>query len=381
MAGFETVCWVGVGLGFIHAGVACCCFDAWGRRQAPKEVSDADPAISFLRPLKPGVPGLREKLETMLRAMRVGDEVVFGVDVDSAEAVLGEELRVAFPEREIVVVECRAGVARNPKISKLVQMESRARHEHWLLADAEAVLDAEFVEGFRREWRASGVAALTAGYRMGGARTWPQRLDAAAVLLTLWPGLGVLWAWGPLRITLGACTVLRRGDLAAVGGWVGFGDELAEDNRLGAALAGAGRRIGLSRHAVTLDCDPLGWREWWRHQRRVAITYRAGNPLGFAGSLVTYGEFWSVLLIAAGGKGAGSLALVACWALRTALARRMSRRLDFPIPALPAITLVATFAAIACWGASWLGRSVWWGGRRWRITFRGKIRATEEKAG
>lgn len=317
--------------------------------------------------------------------------MVFGVDEGSAEETLAEGLRVAMPERDIVVVACRPGGALNMKISKLVQMAPQVRHEHWLLADAEAVLDADFVENFRREWRATGVDALTAGYRIRGARTWPQRLDAAAGLLTLWPGLGVLWAWGKrpvagelprgVRIILGACTGLRRADLAAVGGWEALGDELAEDNRLGAALAGAGRRIGLSRRVVTLGADPLGWREWWRHQRRVAVTYRAANPLGFAGSLVTYGEFWSVLLIASGAGGPGGASLVACWAVRTALAVRMSRRLRFPIAALPAVTLVATFAAMVCWWASWLERSVWWGGRRWRVTFRGKIRAPAEKEG
>ena len=381
MGGFEVVCWLGVGLGFVHAAVAHGCFEAWARRAAPAEATKDGPAISFLRPLKAGVPGLREKLETMLRAMRVGDQVVFGVDVDSAEATLCEELRGAFPEREIVVVGCRAGAARNPKISKLVQMEPQARHEHWLLADAEAVLKAEFLEGFRREWQASGVGALTAGYRMRGARTWPERLDAAAALLTLWPGLGVLWAWGPLRITLGACTGLRRRDLENVGGWAAFGGELAEDNRLGAALAGAGVRIGLSRAVVTLDGDPLGWRDWWRHQRRVAVTYRAGNPLGFAGSIVTHGEFWSVLLVASGAKVAGWVTFAAFWAVRTGLAARMSRRLDFPIRSFPGVVLLATAAAHFCWWASWFTRSVWWSGRRWRVTFRGKLGSKGEKEG
>ena len=369
MSGLPAILWTGVGLSFLYAVAAHWCFERWGR-ECGGGVSDA--TVSFLRPLKGGVPELWEKLVLSARAMAAGDQIVLGVDAGGAEAALGERLRAAFPERDIVVVECAPGVALNPKISKLAQMSPHARHEHWVIADSEALLEAKFVAGFRAEWMASGADALTAGYRVCGARSWPQRLDAAAVLLTLWPGLAVLRACGPLKITLGACTGLRRGDLAGIGGWEMFGGELAEDNRLGAALAATGRTIRLSAHVVALECDGLGWRDWWRHQRRVAVTYRAGNPLGFAGSIVTHGELWCVLLGVAGVRGGWAMLAVA-WALRAALAARMARRLDFSIPTLPPVVLLASLAASAAWLASWCARSVWWGGKWRRVTFRGRF--------
>ena len=383
------------------------------------------PPLTFLRPLKRGVPALREKLESLVLATGAQDQIVIGVDDGSEEAVLADEVRARFPERDIVVVACAskerghpapdppiaqsailpgpcaekfalrgvwsgagrprslialraAGAALNPKISKLVQMEAHARHEHWLLSDSEAMLDAEFLAAFRDEWAASGADVLTAGYRFRNLRTWPQRLDAAAVLLTLWPGLAMVRRHGTVRFTLGACTALRRSDVAAVGGWKAFGADLAEDNRLGAALAAAGKTIRLSAHVATLDSDPLSWRGYWRHQRRVAVTYRASNPAGFAGMIFTQTWPWCALIAVIGpADGLGPRAalglLIFILALRAQFAWETARVLDFRVPWLPLLVPIATLVESVCWFASWGSRSVWWGGRKRRVSFRGGL--------
>lgn len=339
------------------------------------------PPVTFLRPLKRGVPELREKLESLVLATGERDQIVIGVDAGSDEAALAGEVRARFPGRDIVVVPCAlraAGAALNPKISKLVQMEAHARHEHWLLSDSEAMLDAEFLAAFRGEWAASGADVLTAGYRFRNLRTWPQRLDAAAVLLTLWPGLAMVRQRGTVRFTLGACTAMRRSDVAAVGGWKAFGADLAEDNRLGAALAAAGKTIRLSAHVATLDSDPLSWRGYWRHQRRVAVTYRASNPAGFAGMIFTQIWPWCALLAVicpADGFGfwnaSGFLTLMLV--IRAVAAHETARALDFRVPWLPLLVPIATLVESVCWFASWGSRSVWWGGRKRRVSFRGGL--------
>jgi ceramide glucosyltransferase len=361
-----------------YCAVAWGCFEKWMReesdartRSSPRRSAPNHPAITFFRPLKAGVPRMREKLELHLRAMNAGDQVIFGVDAGSPEMALGEELRGAFPDRDVAVVVCAPGAARNPKISKLKQMTLVARHEHWLVADSEALLDAEFLAAFRGDWAGSGADVLTAAYRIAGLDTWPERLDAAAVLLTLWPGLAVL-RLGKIRLTLGACTALRGPDMAAIGGWQAFGDDLAEDNRIGAALARAGRTIRLSTAVVTLESDSLGWGTWWRHQRRVAVTYRVGNPPGFAASIITHGELWALALLAIEWQ-SGIVVFVSVWAVRAALTARMARRIPFPLPSSPLALLVASLTSSACWLASWATHEVWWGSRRWRVSFRGKL--------
>src|SRR5690606_35881685 len=49
-----------------------------------------------------------------------------------------------------------------------------------------------------------------------------------------------------------------------------------------------------------LDCDPMGWNGWLRHQHRVAVTYRHCNPAGVLGMGITFGMLWSLPLIGSG---------------------------------------------------------------------------------
>ena len=184
---------------------------------------------------------MEEKLAELARAMRTGDRLVLGVNEGSPDAAIAESVRAEFPQRDIVVVPCRADAALNPKISKLLQMESAVNCEHLILSDSEARIDQAWLDAFRREWTAIGADVMTCGYRFAGAGSWTQMLDAAPTLFSLWPGLLFVRRFGRINFTLGACTGLRRSDLASVGGWSAFSNELAEDNRLGAALAMAGK--------------------------------------------------------------------------------------------------------------------------------------------
>ncbi len=276
------------------------------------------------------------------------------------------DVRHAFPDRDITVVRCAPGAAVNPKISRLVQMEAVARHAAWLLSDSEIIFDPEFLNAFRREWQADGATALTAAYRFVNLDSGPQSCDALAVLLGLWPGLAIVRRFGRVEFTLGACTVVRRDALAAVGGWRALGDTLAEDHRLGAALAKAGGTIRLSRQIATLDSDAMSWRDYWRHQRRVAVTYRAANPAGFAGMVLTQGIAWCIAMWFVWPPSAFVyLALfVAVW-VRVGRERGMAKVLQFRFLSrwfwigLP----VASAVEAVCWVLSWFSSRVWWSGR------------------
>ena len=345
----------------------------WMSESVAEGVIPPEP-ITFFRPLKRGVPRLREKLEMLVQSSLVEDQVLFGVDPGSEEETICEEVRRAFPERDVAVVRCEPGRAVNPKISKLVQMAPLARHASWLLSDSEMILSPEFLGTLRAEWQAEKVAALTTAYRFVNSQSWPQRCDALGVLLGLWPGISLVRRYGQVSFTLGACTLFQREVLQAIGGWSAFGNELAEDQRLGEALVRSGQPIRLSRQVATLDCDPLSWRDYWRHQRRVAVTYRAANPAGFAGVLLTFGPVWSLacLLAISTTPWILSAAIVAI-VLRGWMVWRAARLLRFSVPALPVVLGIASVVEATCWLLSWFTRRVWWSGRWWRVGLRGTL--------
>jgi ceramide glucosyltransferase len=330
------------------------------------------PPVTLLRPLKAGVPALSDKLDRLVGAMRPGDQLVLGASEGSEELALCEALVRDFSDLEIVAVPCREGAAVNPKISKLVQMDSAVRHERWILSDSETLVDRLWLDTLRGEWETSGADVLTTAYRFVGARTWPQRCDAAATLLSLWPGLALVRRWGRIDFTLGACTALRRTDLAAVGGWKAFGDFLAEDRQLGAALAAAGRRIRLATAVASLDIDdPLTAGDWWRHQRRVALTYRVSAPAGFAGTILTHSATAALFL----GLCGHPFAAILTYLLRWLAARRLAAMLGFPASGLVFSQLAAGLLETVTWALSWLPGRVWWSGRWWSLDRRGRLRA------
>ena len=318
--------------------------------------------------MKPGIPELDAKLRALVQASRPDDQILLGAEIGSLEIAACIALRKNFSDREIIVVACEPDRAPNPKISKFLQMAAHARHALWLLTDSEAIVDSHFIEGFRNEWAADGADALTAGYRFTGLKNFRQLLDVSPALLTLWPGLMLA---GRIDFTLGACVGVRASDIRAIGGWEAVANELAEDQRLGALLVNAGKNIRLSRHVLTLDSDPLGWRDYLRHQHRGAVTYRAAAPARAIGLPMFHTSAFAALVPALHPPWWKWAALI--FAMRIAAAMIVSRQLKFRIPFLPLTAAISATVETAMWIAAWFSRRVWWSGRWRRVSWRGRL--------
>lgn len=332
-------------------------------------------AVAFLRPIKAGVPDLPARLREAVECMRPGDQIIFGVDAGSPEAALCAQVCGQFQGPQILIVPCRPGPARNPKINKLLQMSASATAPRLIVMDCEAMPDAEWMQRFRAEWEGTGVDLLTAGYRFARADRWWQQLDALPVLLTLWPGLATVEATGSLRFALGACIALRRDALAALGGWGRWADELAEDHALGQSFAAAGHRVGLSREVLTLHSEPLDATAYWRHQRRAAVTYRVANPAGYAGQLITHGITFALFLLVASGGAAWAwiVASLVCLA-RILTAHQASHALRWLCPRLWLLAPLASILETVFWAAAWISPVVFWAGRWWQVSSAGRLK-------
>lgn len=354
--------------------VAYDCLTSWliGRRRLEAvPTAGPRPPVTFFRPIKPGVPRLGEKLRALVAATTPEDQLILGVDA-GPDFQICQAIAAQFPGREIVIVVCEPGRAANPKISKLIQMSPAARHDYWITSDAETSLSADFVEAFCAHWREAD--AVTAPYRFRGGATWPQQLDSATALLTLWPGITAARLLGPLRFTLGACNGFKKADLEEMGGFPRLGNFLAEDNRLGAALAARGKKIALSSRTVTLDVDSLDWHDYLLHQHRVASTYRVSNPGGYAGMILTHGVPASLaLLLLAPRRRWRWIFAGAVYLVRYGSARRNSVALDFPVPRLAAVVLLSGMFDSIFWLLGWCHFPVRWGSRWFRLGRGGEI--------
>jgi len=331
----------------------------WRKRQVrkspPRSAGESFLPVTLLRPVKRGVPELEEKLRLLVAAARPGDQILVGVD---------DEASLAIAERvpQIEIIRCMSGLMANPKVSKLAQLSPHARHERLVISDAESLVTREFLDRLRADWEAGAV--VTAGYVFQGARSFPELLDHSAALLSLWPGLML----APRKFTLGACIGIERDVLESIGGWEALGSYLAEDNRLGVLLSEAGRRIIFSPAVLPLDSDRMAFRDYLRHQLRVAVTYRICAPGGYFGMVLTHGVTAAGLLVVLTLAANWALMLfLAIWLLRTISATVNARLLGFPMRNLALLTLLHSAVESACWMASWFVDCVRWNGSTLRV--------------
>jgi ceramide glucosyltransferase len=359
-------------LGLSGLGCVLHCYAAFRLARFLRALPPTAPApapFTFWRALKSGVPDLVEKLESFARSTRPEDQLLIGVDAESPDHALCLRWRAHHADRDIDIVACEPGRAKNPKISKFCQMRPHARHEHWLLIDSEALLIHETTEALRAEWLNSGADAFTAGYRFSRMRSATSWLDTLPAALTLWPGLMMV---PRLTFALGACVGVKGRDVDELGGWAVLGDHLAEDHQLGQRLTATGRAVALSHTVLDLESDPLTVRDYFRHQHRLAATYRAANPSGALGlpifhvlplSLVAAILHPPLATIAAT---CATIRVVTGW-IEARLLRMASLEAIFLIP------FVLLFEGVF-WLLAWLSLPVWWAGRWRSITYRGNLR-------
>ncbi len=244
--------------------------------------------VTFFRPIKSREPGLRTKLLTFLSSLEPGDQVLFGT-TDEPELTLCKELAERFAPLEVLCIPTAKGFCKNPKINKLVQMESLARYPRWIILDSDTLADRVFLQAFRSEWQTCQADALSAPYALARGANAPARLDAAASALALWPGVALLRAFSRVDFLTGACMAVKANFVQRMGGFRILGDELAEDHALGHCIANLGGSVAIARAILPLDATRMTWREFALHQHRTFATFRRCNPGGSLGLPLTHG--------------------------------------------------------------------------------------------
>lgn len=332
----------------------------------------AAPSVTVLKPLHGDEPGLLDNLGSFCSQDYPGPiQVVFGVQDprDGAVAVV-EHLQKTQAAGDLDLVIDGKVHGLNRKISNLVNMAPRIRHDVVVLADSDMRVERNYLSRVTAALDEPGVGAVTClyyGVPVGGM--WAS-LSALAINAHFLPGVVFGLGVGLARPCFGSTLALRRETLGEIGGFTAFVDCLADDYAMGAALRARGHAISIPHFAVAHMCTERSAHDFWRHELRWARTIKSIDPLGYAGSIAAHPLPWALI---AALLGAGSAAFLPAIAIavasigcRVALLRQVERAYALPPQAywlVPARDLLSFILFVV----SFFGRDVSWKGHRYRM--------------
>jgi ceramide glucosyltransferase len=347
-------------------------------RMPSSVVPTSAPGVTILKPLYGDEPGLFDNLASFCTQSYPGPvQIIFGVKdaTDPATGVV-ERLRQAYPGSALELVVDATVHGSNGKVSNLINMAKRVRHDVIVLSDSDIRVTPDYLRNVVSSLAAPGVGAVTClyhGVALDGA--W-SRVFALGVDAQFLPNVLVGLALGRAQPCFGSTIALRRETLAAIGGFAAFADILADDYAIGEAVRARGLTVAIPPFAVAHVGGPDSPGGVWRHELRWARTILSLDRAGYAGSAVAHPLPWALVaavLGAASGTLAPALALViAAAAGRVALVQHIGRAFGFR-PQSYWLVPARDLLSMAVFVASFFGRGVDWKGRRFRFEADGTL--------
>jgi ceramide glucosyltransferase len=331
------------------------------------------PAVTVLKPLHGAEPGLAGRLAAFCRQNYSAPiQVLCGTgDVGAPAIAVVRAAQRELPEAsiELNVDSRRHGM--NLKVSNLINMLPRARHDMLILSDSDIVVGPDYLRTLVALLSAPRIGAVTCLYHgIGGEGLW-ARLSALAINTHFLPQAITGLSLKVTKPCFGATIAMRRSTLERIDGFAPFADELADDYAIGMAVRSAGYEVATAPFVVGHCCFEASLRQLMRHQIRVARTIKSIDPIGYAGTILTHP--WPLALIGMlSGSTAAALLAIAALASRITLCRCVERRFGLARESFSLIAL-QDLIAFAVYVASFFGATVYWRGAAYRVAADGTL--------
>jgi ceramide glucosyltransferase len=329
--------------------------------------------VTVLKPLHGAEPELRARLAAFCRQNYGGPVQVLCGTQNSAASAAAVLRRIAdeHPHKAVeLAVDTRSHGA-NPKVSNLINMLPRARHDVLVLSDSDIVVGPGYLRAVTALLASPRVGAVTCLYHGVADEGLWARLSALAINAHFLPQAILAVSLSLAKPCCGATIALRRSTLERIGGFSVVADVLADDHALGLAVRAAGYEVVTAPCVVGHRCFETSLRELLRQQLRVARTIRSIDPIGYFGTIITHP--WPLALIALSAGGADALTVaIAVLLSRLLLCRTVERHFGLPRQNYWLLPLHDVIA-FAVYVASFFGATVHWRGSDYRVTADGAL--------
>jgi len=331
--------------------------------------------VSVLKPLCGEDPGLLQNLLSFADQEYPTHEIVCGVQDPADTAIpIVERLKRERPDTAVMLVVDTARRGRNLKVANLMNMLPFARHDRLIMVDSDMRVPPGFLATVTAPLEDPNVGLVTSLYRGRPAdRGLPSVLGAQYINYAFLPQALLGEVLRPGQGCFGASIGLTRQTLEAIGGFEAVSDSLADDNALGSAVRGIGKRIVVSDLIIDDWVSEPSLGALFRHELRWALTIRGVAPIGYLGSLITHPVMLAVL-----GACLAALSWLSLGMLAVALLGRfaMVRATDRALGVEPSPLWLVPLRDVLSFGvflASYFTRTVAWRNRTFHVDRQGQL--------
>jgi ceramide glucosyltransferase len=337
-----------------------------------------EPTVAILVPVCGLDPGAWANWESFCQQDYQTYEVWFVAKESSDPAVpVVQELQRQYPDRVNLLTDLPAR-GPNHKDSNLSYVLEKIQPDRIIFADSDICVAPNYIrrvtEPLDRIENGRTVGMVTCAYIARTPRYVGSAMASLARCCDFMPSLLIARQLdGGVKLGIGVTMALTAEALKAAGGLVY--NRIGSDYNLGIRVDRAGYRVALSDYVLESDTGNESLRNLWQRELRWARTIRFNRGAVYYGQIFCFGTVWALLLLLLSG--------FASWAIGLAVITFVMRY----VQALSAIRLMEAtrlhrwfwllplrdLFSFAIWISGGYGRTIFWRGRRLRISGDGVI--------
>jgi ceramide glucosyltransferase len=326
------------------------------------------PKVTVLKPLCGLDPETYACLRSFCDQQYPEFQIIFGVAAaDDPVIAVVQRLQQEFPLRDMQILIDRRQHGSSRKVSNLINMMAKARHDYLVIADSDVCVDDHYLVKVVAPLLDRDVGVVTCAYCGVSRRGLWSLMGSLFINEWFTPSVYVAAKAGSRSFSFGATIALRREVLSQIGGFGAIVNQLADDYRLGELTRNAGLRTVLSDMEVDVVVRENSFGSLAQHELRWLRTIRAVRPLAYSFCFITFGTPIALLgaLFARGGSVALTLlAIAAISRLLLHLKRRRVHASAAQIALLP----FRDCLSFALWAWSFTNRRVIWRGEHYQVS-------------